>query len=269
MNHQRYSCFSPDDLTFWTELDRETYSKFKYGSIEASKQLAARLSQFLETSISFEASQKPLFTSSAFKHIPTASNLLTSHLLQILSPTNSLERIKVHRMNISDHDYAKLSAADRFEHSRQVKLYVETTELVGRDVIVVDDVYFTGAHERNLIQLLSPYARSVTFLYLINLEDAADSMMESNLNQYGISSIWDISNSIAVGDFQLNARTAKYLLGYPDSESLLQFFEAQSVEWLADFSEAIHAEGFQYFPAFSSNLKVLEESLMITPWLSA
>ncbi len=173
-------------------------------------------------------------------------------------------------MTLSDMDYAKLGRDDRFSHTQKVKLSLDfSTPISNRSLVVIDDLYFTGAHEQNLLELLSPYTKSVTFLYLIDLKGCEDPMMESKLNHYSIGSIWDIYEIISSNQFALNARVAKYILSYPDASELDLFFGSVSYDWLVSFRNAVHNEGYQDLPGFTKNLRILQDNLEEVPWLSA
>ena len=269
MNHQRHSCFSYHEVLNWNDSMRTSYSRFKYGSVRDANIFTTHLVNRILGNTSGISSSEIILTSSAFRHIPTAANLLVNQILSTGRYPDA-ERIKIHRMTVSEADYAKMDYAERFLHTLNVKLsFDQTINLRGKHLIIIDDLYFTGAHEKNLIELLTPHTDLIHFYYLVDLSGCDDPQMESKLNRYSISSIWDVMEILNSGHFELNARVAKYILSYPDPVVLQDFFEMIDYSWLLEFRKSVVLEEYSELPGFATNMQVLDQCLERIPWLSA
>jgi hypothetical protein len=260
------------------DFDALAYSRFKYGDGTIARAYANSLcTLFLQNYADWlGAEELPVFTGSAYKALPTAAQHILSAFVEELEDRchlpNPIEQLHIHRMELSETDFSYLSLERRKLALAKNRFALPSGESVdGRRVVVIDDIRVTGAHEDNLRQLLlTEGASEVYFLYVAEADAisfATEPELEYRLNQCAVPNLEALLACVQSDDFRLNARVAGYLMRYPDSARLTQFFAQLHPLLLSELHTSMLAEGFQQIPAFAKNWQVLEEAVF-TPALA-
>lgn len=208
------------------EFDEKDYSRMKYGCGTVAATLGARLvdayiREHLEELSVIDPSDV-VVTSSAYKVAPTASHAVMHAALARLNEfflslgKGPAHPLQISRLTLAQGDYGTLTQEQREERMRANRLYADASQVRGKHVIVVDDACITGAHERNVMELLSPHApASIRFLYLAEFADAAGgkfSKVEDRINHADVSSPQAVAELMLRHDFILNDRVCKFFL---------------------------------------------------------
>ncbi len=209
-----------------TEDFRRLYSRMKYGSYEAVLECAQLMaSMVMDTYTVQDAIAKDetiILASSAYGSVPTAAHSLLKVVVEILQDCNvKVEVVKIDRAgDFSTTDYSNLKPKKREKKMlrRQVTVAEDVlTMLDQRTVVIIDDLYATGSHERSLKELIqSTNVAAICFCYLIEFTvdlASAHPQIEEVINSTAVSEMNDMLPFFN-GAFPpvLNARLLKYIL---------------------------------------------------------
>lgn len=258
---------SPRDknIFFQKHTEIQAYSKFKFGMGEIAENYAFAMKNYLlQTHTNFLNGQL-LITSSAFKHVPTASFSIASHLSDYLksqslvNPNFDIKSIKINRNTLFENDYGKLSQAEREKLMAQNFLYFDTKmNLKQKKLLVIDDVFVTGSHENRVRELVSKYDFSeVLFLYIFKFQHIENPLLEHQLNTAFVKSLEQFTEIFFRDDFSLNARVCKFLLSYPDSEALESFLLEIPIQRLIALKKAIQLDGYDKMLSYQKNFQII------------
>jgi hypothetical protein len=229
------------------EVQLEDYSRFKYvdGSVAAdygismAKQVMKEFPDLLNLSEVF-------VTSSAFKVAPPSSRSLLIPFVetaQVIAETSgsetSFRRFKINRTDLTEHDYATLSIAEREVIMRQNGLKLDEVSVANKTVIALDDIFVTGSHEQNIADLMTDSGASeVIYPYILHVTNGREyPSTESDVNSEAMKNISDLVVLANQKDFVPNARIAKYLLAR-NTEEMVYF--------VANVSGKVLTTVFQY-----------------------
>ena len=195
-------------------LDYNQYSLFKYGDREATKQFGESLSNLLiDADAVSDTGDSYLISCSPYKNVPVAAKYLMDSVVDNLKGNRvNAEDFKIDRSGVTKGDYSKMSIEERTEAQNDINLTVDQ-DLTGKEVILVDDVYITGAHEVRLREFFkSQNVKKVTFLYIALVSHGIDNpSVESFLNSSKMQN-WKDWLDMALNYPYLNTRFLKYLL---------------------------------------------------------
>lgn len=208
------------------EFSEQEYSRMKYGCGSVAQVLGRRLADsFIKEHLEELGLLDPfdvVVTSSAYKVAPTASNAVMQSFLARLNEfflfrgKGPAHPVHISRLTLSQGDYGVLTQEQREERMHANRLYVDPSQVQGKHVIIVDDACITGAHERNLTELLAPHSpASLRFLYLAKLapgENGKFSKIEDRINHADIFSPQNVADLMLRPDFVLNDRVCKFFL---------------------------------------------------------
>lgn len=219
-----------------TDFDERSYSRFKHGD----GALAARYGRALAGGLLAATPHlvrpgRPLMVTSApYKYLPTASHALAREVCRAvntagaghgsrLAETGTLRMARVPQAN-----YARMDVDRRAELLAQAGLRVGSGDFAGRHVVLVDDARVTGLAERTSRQLLrSAGARSITALYVVEFVEGrrpVPPQLEHRINQAYVRDLTSLLDVFRSERFELNIRTVKFVLGWPDPDELEDFF---------------------------------------------
>jgi len=251
---KRFSCFTHQLSVDSPPFDNYNYSAFKYGSYRATRLAAEKMDHLLAVNFPDAEPDNWRITSAAFKHVPTASTLLTHQLNLCRRDQMRFNPIHLKREFVYPEDYAKLSPNDRDFKQNEVFISLNPVDINGKKLIVVDDAYVTGAHERNITKYVRDLVSELYFVYLVDLSQWPSADIESKINYSAINSILDVLMFIKEGNYSLNARTIKYLLSYPDQAAFEYFLSEISNQLLIEIYEYAILDGYAFMQDFSKNM---------------
>jgi hypothetical protein len=257
MIQQRYACFNLSIVDQLKSFELDTYSLFKYGSGEATLFFVEHLKKLVTDNIPTITDGTWCIASAAYKKIPTASYFLTQSLNRIENIGCQLEQIHIIRDIVYPEDYAVLNEESRHTIISQIRLQFPKERLKGKNLLVIDDALVTGAHEKILFEQLSPYVNSICFAYIVDVKELKSATLESTMNNTAIQSIFDLEDIIDQGNYALNARTVKYLLGYPNATHFNYFLMRRSKEFVNELYAAACHDGYAYMVDFNRNMLLL------------
>ena len=251
---KRFACFTPQLSVDSLPFDYYNYGAFKYGSYKATCLAAEKMDQLLAVHFPNIEPENWRIASAAFKHVPTASTLLTRQLNLCTRNQQRFNPVHLKREFVYAEDYAKLSPNDRISKQNEVFISVDTSDIYGKKLIVVDDAYVTGAHERNITRYVENLVSELYFVYLVDLSQWPSADMESKINYSAMHSILDLLRFIKEGNYRLNARTIKYILSYPDQDTFEFFLSEIAPQFLLEIYESAILDGYAVMREFNTNM---------------
>ncbi len=189
------------------------YSKYKHGSGNVGKAYASELCEaFLQRLPSLALSRHLIIASSPYKTIPTCSLCITQTFYSLLNQRRGLMGIPpgcstgIKRVTLFPGDYGLLLAEQRVQCMRHNRLEFDHALLTGTDLVVVDDIKVTGAHQASIMTHARQLAvRSLTFLYVIECVDprvaASYPQIEDRLNHASVHTLTAVIPIIRSPDF--------------------------------------------------------------------
>lgn len=215
-------------------LDRTTYSKFKYGhtpsAILLAEDMALRFFLFLKKLYESQENYDTVVISSPYLFIPNASDQLREYLVLVL---NSLlvdkgfkpcQQLKMHREKIYEVDYSKMSYQDRVDTMASEKFYVDKKYIENKLVIFLDDIFITGGHHEHILKTikddgLEECTKGIILAYYAKIIDGKQNPdIEYKLNHHYIKDCETLFSIIQHGFFKINTRAIKFLLQRPNNE---------------------------------------------------
>lgn len=270
------------------------YSRMKYGCGAVASALGQRLAdayilEHLEELRRIDPAQV-VVTSSAYKVAPTASNAVMQGFLWRLNEfflslgKGPAHPLQISRLTLAQGDYGALTQQEREKRMRENRLYVDAAQVRGMHVIVVDDCSITGAHERNVQELLAP-ARpaSLRFLYLarfVSAEGAQLAQVEDRLNHAAVATPDAVTDLMLRQDFTLNDRVCKYFLSQriPSdelAEVLAHIIDQGGASRIIQLHRYCLGNGYAIMPQYAERCRIIGQVLQAKglsrrpPWTPA
>lgn len=217
------------------------YSLMKHGCVESRRYFSQMLAQFINERVDPERAY--LVTASAYRTLPNAANQLLDDVLS-QNPLQPFRRTALRRRKLVPVDFAGLSQTERLGLVESLTFDCDLEDLKDQPLIVVDDVYVTGAHERAIISQLSAITSELHFFYLVDLSGSQYAAIENELNQKAVKSILDVLPLRNNPEYQYNSRVLKmlYLSSEDDFSTFLSTIPQAEVAFL--YEMAIK-EGFE------------------------
>jgi hypothetical protein len=211
----------------------ERYSKFKYGSRTACEHFASEVYLALKSLFSEDLEHDTtslVMTSSAYKSMPAASTALFADVLSLVNKERqsrnlaSLEDIKIHRKSVLKTDYALMTQESRVKAMESTQLDIDSSNLRGKHLVVLDDCIITGAHARNITHhMRNSGVAKISYLFIVSVKSKSPyqsmTSAENYLNHHYVSSLdrWlEMMNAPDAGP--LSARALKYFLTSDESQ---------------------------------------------------
>lgn len=236
-------------------FDAAIYSRMKYGDPRMIKLAAQELFQKIVSDsklLNLLRHGEVVFTNES-REVPTASYTLMGILVgEYLNPFLSLmgsPSINIVRSErggeIAGDDYASLSREQRQAriHQRGAFFSEENRrQLLGKKVILFDDLVITGTYEDNQIRLLTESGvkpDDIVPLYWVQIEPEAgqDPVFEKQLNQAAVRNLDDLADIFLIPDVEISERILKFVLPITDQDIIDPTRQAQ----LADFFRKLYA----------------------------
>jgi hypothetical protein len=240
-------------------FDAFDYSKFKYGNVDVAERYGVQLADLIMGDIS----EYTMLTSSAYRYAPSAAYFAFRGLQKALkSRGRFVDDVRIHRANVVEGDYANLSLAEREKYMHINALSIDATEIKGKDLIVLDDVRITGAHERSIERLLvDTEPNSVTYLYLLELDENdgnKDPELEYRLNHGLIKDIPSYLEMYANERVEVNARAVKMLLTPANRDDLVTYVANVSDEHLRQVLYCSVMDGYDTMELYRPSFEILD-----------
>lgn len=262
---RRYSCCAPVLGVGSSTFDAAVYSAFKYGSHQALLYQASLINNLIESKLPEINPKDWALSSAAYKKVPTASTLLTWQLDIYKNHVDPIPFVHLERDYVYPEDYARLTKTERAQKLGRVALHFHLDDILGKRLIVVDDAYVTGAHEENIIKQVGPFVNEIVFIYLIDLSHCPLPDEEAKINMNAVKSLANLLQFIEEGNYQLNARTVKYLLAQKDLTEFTSFIYSMNPDFVYKLYKAAVADGYAKMKPFAENMRVVSQAVIDNP----
>lgn len=205
-----------------TGFDARTYSLMKHGAARATSSLGTELAhRLLHEEPSLVEDPAPLVLPVAFVAVPPACWFLAEAVLGVLGPLRAARGYTPGRVaqvvkdSVTMTNYASASAASRRAEMDRIGFRL-TADVVGAQVLVVDDVRVTGLAERRMLRALDGAGAARTVVAYVAVVDdalAQDPAVESVLNTAEVDSVVRMVPHLEAGDLHLTIRFLRAVLG--------------------------------------------------------
>jgi len=259
-----HQIYQPDYLSF----EPSEYSRFKFGDNTLSQNFGRALADgFIENHLqSKQFIEQLVVFSSPYSFIPTATFALKNQFVFTLNAWLAenkhpvVQEGKVHRTSTYKEDYGSLNAEQRIKLICSDSFYIDKVFLKNKVLLFIDDIRITGSHERMILRMMKEFdlTNETYLLYFAELvNQAIEPQFENFLNYYSVKSIFDL-NSIIEGDFTINTRIVKYILGY-DWEAFNIFIEDKKEDFIVLLYNMALGNNYHLIPAYSKNLNYIKQ----------
>ncbi len=241
-------------------LDPMSYSKFKYGCIASTRLFAFQMVKLVSRECC--SADHFLLTSSAFLSVPNAAAIMTDEMLRVL-PEEHFSPTTLKRDHIFPYDYAGLEQTQRKTSMEQVSLSFDADLIRDRALIVIDDCFVTGAHERNIINHLKGVPSQVHFFYLLDMSQYGSATIEDEINSAYVKELLDLLPIMSNENYQMNARTLKYILN-SSFDDFSTFLSCIPPRYYATIREKAISEGYLMMSGYYQEKLAYVEHLVAT-----
>ena len=250
--------FDEEGALLPNNFNKNRFSRFKYGEFESTQYFAFLLAKEI---LNVLGDRKAiLLSSSAYRQVPTAAANLSEVVATILSVEGvQVIKKKIVRKSLHDEDYSRLAADEREglmqKNNLQMVLDLEEWEN-NLPHIICDDLYVTGAHERNIRRYIAAGSETI-FFYIADLSRLMIPGLEYSLNHCMISEIEDLCRVLKSKDHYLNTRICKYILRYPRGDRLKESLGELPSGTLFAMKEAMEADELHLLDALKPNYDIV------------
>jgi hypothetical protein len=244
------------------------FSRFKWGDESAAEELGRALATgFIQAKLENNPVVPELTAAVSYERVPTAAFYLRKYFVRQLNQWllshghAACEEVHIKRKTSFYRDFGLMSAKERARHMSNDYFEVDTELLVGKTLLILDDIRITGAHERRLLQMLHDMnITNETFVvyYAELCNPHIDPTIENRLNFYAVRNLDEMASLAQCSTFAINARFVKHVLSQ-DSVGFMKFMSVQDDQFLNLFARAARANGYWRVDKYISNLYGLEE----------
>lgn len=249
------------------------FSRFKWGDENAAEDLGRALaSGFIQERL--ENKPVPEFTVAvSYERVPTAAYYLRKYFVRQLNQWllshghAACEQVQIRRRTSFYHDFGLMSAKERARHMGNDQFEMDTELLVGKTLIILDDIRITGAHEMRLLRMLRDLGiTNDTFVvyYAELCNPHIDPTIENRLNFFAVRDLDEMARLAQRSTFAINARFVKHILSQ-DGGSFVKFMSLQDDKLMNRFARAARENGYWGVEKYVSNLYRLELMTALTP----
>ncbi|WP_375504492.1 phosphoribosyltransferase family protein [uncultured Nostoc sp.] len=249
------------------------YSRFKHGDVAILQKYGYELADHFIKHFGEQLQRDPrcvVVAPFAFMHVPTAAGNMMEWFHERLGMFMSLhslpciERFHVYK-HVSNHqqddNYAKVSNEERKRILDAITFSVDTTRLVGKTVVFIDDIFITGSSERKHLETVhGAGARDITFLYVARMDPKVASVapsIESRLNQTLVKDLDDIAMIFQPGNYRMNLRNCKLILR-SSIDLVLRFVRQLHSSVLRDIYATCLANSYYLEPRYTDTFACIE-----------
>lgn len=250
------------------------YSRYKYGSTSASDAFASALGHVFQYAFPQLVNSSSLFVaSSPYKYVPTAAYVLAHtffHYLNHLRDNLALppaQLIKIERRQASSGDYGLLSLEQRHTLMHSNPVFLQQTLPRNADLIIIDDIKVTGAHQNRLIRATDTQTLSSrTFLYILKILNPSPEMLnpaiEDHLNHSCVKNLNDLVDIALAPDFTWNVRVCKFLLNAKNRSALPAFLAHMPDSFLLQLYQNSLGDGYNLMNAYQESYMMVQTALL-------
>lgn len=250
-------------------VNKEEYSRFKYGSKDISrkfaKEMSPKLFEWLQMGY-LEEHEQVVIAPSPFMFIPAASFALKDYLIANLNPMlihngyKVVQETKVFRHTGYTADYGSMTKEQRKKMISSESFQTDSEFLRGKKVLFLDDIKITGSHQERVEEMIVRLKidAECSFVYYAELQDSSsDPTIEDHLNYYSMKCLLDLDKIIKNEEFIFNVRNVKYILNAPhvDCVNFLEYQRHQFIETLYHYAIG---NSYHFEPSYSMNFSYLK-----------
>ncbi len=218
LNHERLGAWSID--ASFSELDIKKYSAFKHGRAGVAEEYALDIfSRVLRERMVKRTPYTIVLSPSSY--LPTASHGIAMALDQIMRSKGYCVRLaKIRRHCTYSVDYGMLSAEERMALIQGDQFSFEEPFDSNEQLLFVDDVSISGAHQFVLENMLAQYRvqnKAFFLYYAVANNPSIESSIEGVMNNAIVRDVCDLFPLMVESGFVLNTRVVKLIL---NSENL-------------------------------------------------
>ena len=240
-----------------TTFPGDQYSLMKHGCVTSQHYFSAIFSQFILDHI--DQHKHYILLSSSYLSVPNAANQLVETMLPQLG--SRFKRSMLQRRRVASVDFATLTRQQRLSYTHYLEFDYVLSELQGQSVIVVDDAYVTGMHERAIRDRLQSVVGDIQFFYLLDLSGHKEAVLESDINQIAVRNLLDVLPLRHHPEFRYNTRVLKLLLHAVD-EDFISYLSILPSSELTLIAQHCASEGFDELnDHFKSRLQRLQHQI--------
>ncbi|GAA0899072.1 hypothetical protein GCM10009558_088620 [Virgisporangium aurantiacum] len=244
-------------------LDAVRYSRYKHGSAGAVAAFAETLAGLAVATLPGLLDGPVTITAPASRSVPIGADLLADGVLRAVNHeraqrgTGPAVRAKLHRFAVPAGDYGGLSGVDRRALLAAERISGIPELFAGRDVVIVDDLWVTGASAEVTVDAVARYApRSVTYLVIATVEPgyaARRPEVEAELNHAAVDSLKALGD---LGPMTVNQRVCKFVLRQ-EPRAIGEWLEHVPAHTAWQLYAGVLAEGFLAEPGFADAARVI------------
>jgi hypothetical protein len=198
--------------------------------------------------------------------VPIGADLLADGVLRVVNHERALRncapavRAKLHRAAVPADDYGARDAAGRRELLARERISGIPELFAGRDVVIVDDLWVTGASAEVTVDAVARYApRSVTYLVIAVVEPelaARCPEVEYDLNHAAVHDLPTLADLCRAGPVTVNQRFCKFVLRQ-DPHAVRAWLDGIPATTAWHLYAAVLAEGFLLEPGFAATAQAI------------
>lgn len=242
------------------------YSRFKFGDGAAAEELGRDLADgFIQANLT--GGPIPSFiVAVSYERVPTAAFYLRRYFVRHLNRWllegghPPCQEIQIQRRTTFYKDFGLMSAEERTKNMSNDQFYIDVGALVGKSLIILDDIRITGAHETRMAQMIEDLQipNETFFVYLAELRSRhIDPTIENMLNFYAVGTLGDMIALAQSSRFSINARFVKHILSQP-GDDFDEFMAFQDERFREVFARAADDNGYWRVSKYVANLHRLE-----------
>jgi hypothetical protein len=244
------------------------YSRFKFGCKDVAREFGFSLAEGFLENIEHDLKEmgQIVVISSPYQFIPTATFAMKDYFVQRLNVSLMqrnlpvIQEARIYRDVTYSEDYGEMSAEERMNLIGNDTFYLDAQFLKGKTVLMMDDVYITGSHEKMVKSMLKEQqvkSLATYFLYFAQMYNTAISpKIENELNYHKVRDLKDVNRIIHNGSFLFNTRVVKFILN-ADHEEFLQFIHTQDYRFINTLSHLAIGNSYHTIDKYSKNLTYL------------
>lgn len=254
------------------DFDPAAYSRMKYGSRKDTKQFAEEITQTISQDMpSILESETPPLLLVAYKAVQPACGYLSRYSLDIIN-RERVERglepgevVKIHKGQVTATDYARASAEEREAELTSIDFSLRGASLENTNAIILDDIRISGGAERRILSVIEaldtpPAHLMLGYVALFNPNQALQAPhVEGEINSTEIKSTQDVIQLMSEGDFDLNIRTLKMILGASRDE-LSAMIETAKPEYIEEILRGAIDTGPAFIQKYAPGYKFLRDA---------
>lgn len=250
-------------------FDISDYSYLKFGDDEVAKRYGYELAEAFFTAHSGAILARPsVVIPSPYNYVENAATIMCRHFVhrlnKLLVNSNGMhvDYSIIHRKVSYTGDFGFLSAKQRNILISQDDFYLNERFYAGKNILFLDDVRISGAHENRLRGLLKEHSISednVFFLYYAQLiGEGVSPEIEGKLNMHGMQSLDDYVRVSSKPDHRVIVRPIKFTMARPADE-FVDFTKKVPIDLLRQIYFGCLGEGYYQIPTYQVNFGILQK----------